>query len=92
MEPTYPKFDGSQNCVGIDVNMFYADAITRDQKDEVEQVKSICGRCSYQVECLNWALHFEKYGIWGGTTGKERKFIRRERGIRLKEREILLQL
>jgi WhiB family redox-sensing transcriptional regulator len=37
-----------------------------------------CGHCMIQLECLNWAMRTkEKYGIWGGTTPRQREKLRR---------------
>lgn len=39
--------------------------------------KSICARCDVQVQCLNYALTSkEEFGIWSGTSAKQRKRIR----------------
>lgn len=36
--------------------------------------KRICNRCPVREECLEYALAAgEKYGIWGGTTERERR-------------------
>ena len=40
--------------------------------------KTICAACDVQADCLGYALrHNEKYGIWGGTSPKERQRLRR---------------
>lgn len=55
---------------------------------EMVMAKSICGRCIHQVECAEWGIQNENYGIWGGITEGERRFIRRKRKIVLKEERI----
>lgn len=38
------------------------------------EAKAICARCPVVVECLDWAISLpEKYGVWGGTTERERR-------------------
>jgi hypothetical protein len=32
-----------------------------------------------QAPCLEYALNFERQGVWGGTTERDRKAIRRRR-------------
>lgn len=65
-------------CRGLDPEEFYAEGgIT------VRRAKSICDECSVRDACLEWALQREEFGIWGGTTAKERAAIRRARGLRL---------
>ena len=41
--------------------------------------KSICGQCQHQVECLEWAVNNEHFGIWGGTNEETRSYIRKTR-------------
>lgn len=44
----------------------------------VVRCKIICDTCVVRNECLNFALrNWEDDGIWGGTTVKERKELRR---------------
>lgn len=42
--------------------------------------KAICRGCPVRVECLDHALaNGEKWGIWGGTSERERRKIKRDR-------------
>jgi WhiB family transcriptional regulator, redox-sensing transcriptional regulator len=44
------------------------------------RARAWCARCPVKVECLEWALIVDvRYGMWGGTTPKERRVIRRQR-------------
>lgn len=47
----------------------------RTEKRQREQrAKEICGGCSVQQECLDYALSIrEQHGIWGGSTESERR-------------------
>jgi WhiB family redox-sensing transcriptional regulator len=57
------------NCTSYDDALFY-DSYGRDG---IALAKKICRRCPVARECLTYALeHREPYGIWGGTTPKER--------------------
>ena len=41
--------------------------------------KAICATCSVRDTCLEVALrNVEKFGVWGGTSEKERRVMRRE--------------
>ena len=51
---------------------------------EANIAKRICDSCTHKVECAEWGVHNEKFGIWGGTTENERRNIRRRLGITLK--------
>ncbi len=49
---------------------------------KVMAAKQICAGCPVKAECLEYALnnpHASKIGIWGGTTEKERRALRRRR-------------
>lgn len=42
--------------------------------------RSICARCPITDECLEFALDAgEHFGVWGGTSERERRQIRRQR-------------
>jgi predicted PP-loop superfamily ATPase len=43
--------------------------------------KSICGRCTHRIECAEWGIHKEAFGIWGGLAPRERLSVRRDRRI-----------
>lgn len=45
----------------------------------------ICQKCIHQSECAEWGIKYERHGIWGGLSAKERKGIRRKRRIILQE-------
>ena len=58
--------------------MFYAEGGAA-----VARAKTICAQCPLRMKCLDWAIAREEFGVWGGTTARERAAIRRERGVRL---------
>ena len=40
--------------------------------------KLICGRCEVRAQCLAFALESnEQYGVWGGLSLRERRWLRR---------------
>ena len=45
------------------------------------EVKNICGRCEHQIECAEWGLKHERFGIWGGLSELQRRAIRKQRNI-----------
>ena len=78
-------------CSGEDPENFFIDD---DEKETAaisrvyyRKAKLICSKCEHIVECAEWGLLYEKYGLWGGLTPLERKEIRRRRKIRVIERE-----
>lgn len=49
---------------------------------ELERARKVCFSCPVQEECLSWALeHHEEFGVWGGTTGRDRAKWWRKQGI-----------
>ena len=47
--------------------------------ESVEAARTICGRCPVTAECLAFALEHHCIGVWGGTTERQRRHLRRER-------------
>ncbi|MEA2477395.1 MAG: WhiB family transcriptional regulator, redox-sensing transcriptional regulator [Actinomycetota bacterium] len=42
--------------------------------------RAVCKDCKVREECLHYALNNkEQFGIWGGTSERERRRLRRER-------------
>ena len=73
----FPYLDDAV-CKGLDPELFYAEAGAA-----VTKAKSLCAACPVRVQCLEWGIRREEFGVWGGTTARERAAIRRERGLRL---------
>lgn len=71
----------SPNCAGTDTEAFFPGAT---HTLENQAAKRICGDCLHLDECLEWGLHHERYGIWGGTTAFDRDKLRRQRKILIK--------
>jgi WhiB family redox-sensing transcriptional regulator len=60
-------------CRGMDPALFFPLS-----DEEAEAGLSVCRTCPVREECLGYALAArERYGIWGGTTERERKRILR---------------
>ena len=55
---------------------------------DIRTAKSICGSCIHKSECAEWGLAKEDYGIWGGVTQMERKYLRRQKRITVKEKNV----
>lgn len=47
----------------------------------VPEAVHVCRTCPHVNPCLEWGLAFERFGIWGATTQRERMRIRRDRGM-----------
>jgi WhiB family redox-sensing transcriptional regulator len=44
----------------------------RGGQRDVQQAVKACAICPVRLECLEYG-RFERYGIWGGLSGKERR-------------------
>jgi WhiB family redox-sensing transcriptional regulator len=66
------------NCRGIDPALFFP-----ERGDSTSEAKAVCRRCVVREDCLAQGLAQERYGIWGGTSERERRAIRfaRRRGL-----------
>lgn len=81
-------------CIGKQ-EMFYTNLPYNIQERAKEQrAKQLCLACVHLNECREWAIAHEDYGIWGGTTEKERTALRRKMNILVvrPEREMIDQM
>ena len=70
------SWQGSAACRGLDVDLFF-----NDRGESVAEAKAVCARCPVLEPCRAYALSDALLpGIWGGTTFKDRKRIRRKAG------------
>ena len=64
-------------CRGCDPNLFFP-----ERGVSTDEAKKVCKGCPVRAECLEFALvNVEKFGVFGGTSERERRRLRRERGI-----------
>lgn len=49
--------------------------------ERIAKAISICNSCPIQLKCLEYALHAEPFGIWGGATEAERVYLRARHNI-----------
>ena len=60
-------------CRGMDPGTFFP-----DRGQNVGHVKAICHTCEVEKECLDYAVTSRQvFGIWGGTSERERRNMRR---------------
>ena len=73
-------------CRGTDVSAFFPDE-RQVQKHSYQalyrEALKICENCEVREPCLEYALHNESMGIWGGTTEFQRHNMRLGRSISL---------
>jgi WhiB family redox-sensing transcriptional regulator len=74
--PKYSQIDWDlAECRGSYTELFYRVEEERNQTayKYINAVRSICGRCPIQRECLAYAFGNEDFGVWGGLTSLERR-------------------
>lgn len=68
-------------CVGERAALFYPPVVSEprgDRRRREAEAKAICDDCAVRSECLDHAIeHDERYGVWGGLTGRERAALSR---------------
>lgn len=63
-------------CRGADPDLFFP-----DPDDPAIEAKKICGGCAVRQDCLDWGmLSNATYGVWGGTTERDRRRLLRRTG------------
>jgi WhiB family redox-sensing transcriptional regulator len=69
------------SCKGMDLDLFYPERGV--PYSSIKATKDICKACPVMLDCLNMILNTENdnFGIFGGTTPKERRKIRSERAF-----------
>lgn len=68
-------FKEEANCAGTDSEAFFTNPGTSTYL-ELKMLKRICGDCTVQTQCLDYALQHNVNGYWGNTTEIERKRLR----------------
>ncbi len=82
-----PKFSNPA-CRGHNPKMWFtvlpANASSLQRKEAKingDLALKICSNCDNQLECLEYGVKAEPYGIWGGTNEAERMYIRKKLNI-----------
>lgn len=64
-------------CRGMDPDLFFP-----GRGESTAAARAVCQECPVRQECLDHAMedgHLEKWGVWGGTTERQRRQLRRAR-------------
>jgi WhiB family transcriptional regulator, redox-sensing transcriptional regulator len=73
VSPIPPGFWSEGACHDLPAEWFHP-----EQGGSTREAKAVCTTCRIRLSCLEWALtNKEKFGIWGGTSERERRRIRR---------------
>ena len=79
VKPTDHWWRDKANCKKMDINLFFPERGV--PYSVIKSTKQICLNCPVMLECLEMILNTENdnFGIFGGTTPKERRQIRSQR-------------
>lgn len=66
------------NCLGLDPYLFFP-----ERGELTHAAREVCRGCVVREQCLDAALEDgEKFGIWGGSSERERRRLRADRSVR----------
>ncbi len=66
-------------CRSLPVDHFYPP----EGQSATAEARAACAACPVRGECLEHAVAHEDHGYWAGTSARERRRMRRERGVKL---------
>lgn len=76
-----PKFAQAICATIEDKDFFFPDGRI-DEAERLPELKAICESCIHRKECLEYAISNEiSYGVWGGSTPREREKVLHPRRI-----------
>jgi WhiB family redox-sensing transcriptional regulator len=66
-------WQGLARCLEVDPEIFFP-----ERGGSSRAARAVCTQCEVRIECLKYALaNREQFGIWGGTSERERRKLRR---------------
>jgi WhiB family redox-sensing transcriptional regulator len=63
-----PQFFAEARCVGKEPTVFDG-----ENQKAIAEAKKICNTCPVRIECANWAIRTQEFGVWGSLTPEERR-------------------
>jgi WhiB family redox-sensing transcriptional regulator len=67
-------------CKGItEDSIFFPESSDSEWKAKQDKAISICQQCPVRIQCLEYAIQNNEPGVWGGTSERERRRIKRAR-------------
>jgi WhiB family redox-sensing transcriptional regulator len=72
------EWQSNARCHEADPEIFFP-----ERGGSSKLARAVCSKCEVKTKCLEYALNNkEQFGIWGGTSERERRKLRRERNLR----------
>jgi len=77
------------SCRELEKRDFYAHE-QGERSPIPEFVINACASCPVKAPCLQYALTYEDYGYWGGTTARERREMRLKAKVHIRRLDVRL--
>ena len=88
MSPLSQQWRWVASCVGTPNDWWFGHSSSA-RTAIPQQAKDLCRDCPALASCREYAIRHEEYGFQGGMTEKERKSIRKKRGIQLQSKPVI---
>lgn len=72
IERDNPEWRKQASCTNLNPSFFIV-----ERGEDVNPALSVCRTCPVKDPCLRYAIDNNEIGIWGGTTGKQRRRMKR---------------
>lgn len=95
MQVLWPDWHEKANCLGIDDRIFFGSSLPAERPaytlSEIKLAKSVCSTCPVFEQCLRQSFrNREVYGVWAGTTMKERlEWFKQIQNFKVAEEEVI---
>jgi Transcription factor WhiB len=80
-------FPHAEKDLGDDFSERYIEA-----RENTKTAIEVCNECQQLEQCFAYSMYHEMYGIWAGTTERQRKTLRRKFRIKLVPREPIISI
>ena len=72
------EWQTNARCHEVDPEIFFP-----ERGGSSKAARAVCSNCAVKMQCLEYALNNkEQFGIWGGTSERERRRLRKDRARR----------
>ena len=72
------EWQSDARCAEVEPEIFFP-----ERGGSSKAARAVCSECAVRLQCLEYALNNkEQFGIWGGTSERERRRLRKERNLR----------
>ena len=72
------EWQAKARCSEVDPEIFFP-----ERGGSSKAARAVCNKCAVRDQCLEYALNNkEQFGIWGGTSERERRKLRKDRALK----------